>query len=84
VVYMDIRMPVMDGIEATIKLRAREGGSSRLPIIAVTADATRQVQARCREVGMDAFLAKPLTLNSLTTVTENAMQAVDQRDPVLA
>ena len=77
-------MPVMNGFEATMKIRALEGVDGHLPIIAVTADATQGVQDRCREVGMDAFLAKPLTLSSLTAVTENAMQAAKQPEPVLA
>ncbi len=83
VVFMDIRMPVMNGYEATLKIRAQETGSSRLPIIAVTADATGQVQERCREVGMDGFLAKPLTLDSLAATTEAVLQKAARPAPAL-
>ncbi len=64
-VFMDIRMPIMNGYEATLKIRSQESVDEHVPIIAVTADATRQVEQRCEEVGMDAFLAKPLTVAGL-------------------
>jgi len=80
-VFMDIRMPVMNGYEAALKIRAGESGESHLPIIAVTADATPQVEHRCREVGMDAFLAKPLTLDTLAATTEAVMQTTGWSEP---
>ncbi len=86
VVYMDIRMPVMNGFEAAMKIRAAEDEAARVPIIAVTADATEQVRERCREVGMNAFLAKPLTLKSLTAVTESVLETAGctEPEPVMA
>ncbi len=77
-ILMDIRMPVMNGYEATLKIRSGEGEVMHTPIIAVTADTTPHVQQRCREVGMDAFLAKPLTLDSLTATIEAVMQTVNR------
>jgi len=58
-VLMDCQMPVMDGYEAT--QRIREMGEYRsLPIIAVTANVSEEDRQRCRDSGMDDFLAKPI------------------------
>lgn len=59
-ILMDIRMPVMNGYDATKKIRAMEREDSSLPIIAMTADAFSDDARRCMECGMDAHLAKPL------------------------
>jgi len=60
-VFMDCQMPVMDGYEATRRIRARTGPTGRLPIIAVTANTLPADRALCQEVGMDDFIAKPFT-----------------------
>lgn len=66
-VLMDCRMPIMDGFDATQRIRLWESqsGHDRLPIIAVTANAFLEDQERCMAVGMDDFLAKPVSLNDL-------------------
>jgi len=58
-VLMDCRMPEMDGYDATALIRAREG-ARRTPIIALTANDSDDDRQRCVDVGMDAFVAKPL------------------------
>lgn len=61
-ILMDIQMPEMNGIEATLairKLEAEEGKGAHIPIIAVTAFAMEQDKRNCMEAGMDDFLAKP-------------------------
>ena len=58
-IVMDIMMPVMDGLEATRRIRALPG-LAKLPIIVVTASPTPQDQARCLAAGADAFVAKPI------------------------
>ena len=70
VILMDVQMPVLDGYEATRQIRAWETLQSRkpLPIIAVTADAFVEDQTRCRDAGMDDFLAKPIKLSALADV----------------
>jgi CheY-like chemotaxis protein len=57
----------MDGLETTRLLRhkERERGRQRRPIIALTANAMAGDEQRCREAGMDGYLAKPITIEAL-------------------
>ncbi len=66
-VLMDCMMPDMDGFEATRRIRRREAELSlaRLPIVALTANATSDDVARCMEAGMDDFLSKPYSTRAL-------------------
>jgi two-component system sensor histidine kinase RpfC len=59
-VLMDINMPVMDGIEATKLYRFASLGRERVPILALTADATSEARARCLDAGMDGCVTKPI------------------------
>ena len=66
VVYLDCRMPVMDGFACIAALRAQEAGSTRhQPVVALTANAYPEDRARCLAAGMDGFLAKPLAERTL-------------------
>ncbi|KDB04347.1 hypothetical protein U879_07285 [Defluviimonas sp. 20V17] len=67
VIFMDCRMPIMDGYQATAELRKlmASGTLKRAPIIAVTANALKGDRERCLEAGMDGFLTKPLMINDL-------------------
>jgi signal transduction histidine kinase/HPt (histidine-containing phosphotransfer) domain-containing protein/ActR/RegA family two-component response regulator len=67
VVLADMHMPRLDGYGLTAEIRAREAASrvSRTPIVAVTANATRGEEEHCLAGGMDAYLAKPVTLEGL-------------------
>ena len=64
VVLMDLQMPVLDGLEATRRLRERPEFDA-LPVIAVTAHALADEQARCRAAGMQDHVAKPLDIATL-------------------
>ncbi len=66
-VLMDCQMPVMDGFEATRRIRQWEGETGRqpLPIVALTAGAFAEDRVRCQEAGMDAFMAKPVNMGEL-------------------
>jgi CheY-like chemotaxis protein len=60
-VFMDVQMPEIDGIEATIAIREKEKTTgTHVPVIALTAHAMKGDQQRCLEAGMDAYLSKPV------------------------
>jgi CheY-like chemotaxis protein/HPt (histidine-containing phosphotransfer) domain-containing protein len=59
-IFMDMRMPRMDGLEATRVIRALSGARGALPIIALTANAFADDVKACRDAGMDDFVAKPI------------------------
>lgn len=67
VVLMDVNMPVLNGLDATRRIRElqRAGRIAPFPIVAATADNDPRNVGRCREVGMDGFLCKPLNLQAL-------------------
>ena len=64
-VLMDIRMPVMNGYEATRVIRGMNRKDSDIPIIAMTADAFAEDVAKAKEAGMNGHVSKPLDVNSL-------------------
>jgi two-component system sensor histidine kinase/response regulator len=68
-VLMDIQMPGMDGAEATRRIRERERGGD-VPVIAMTANAMKEDEERCRSAGMDDYVAKPVKLETLATVLD--------------
>ncbi len=67
-VLMDCQMPAMDGYEATVQIRASSNSQSGIPIIALTANVLLEDQQNCIAAGMDAFLAKPVTISALVAM----------------
>jgi len=65
---MDIRMPIMDGYEATEAIRAMDRPDASLPIIAMTADAYSDDIQRCLSHGMNAHVAKPIDIGEVTRI----------------
>jgi CheY-like chemotaxis protein len=69
-ILMDLRMPDLDGLAATREIRAREQAAqiSRVPVIALTANSSRDDINACEAAGMDGFLSKPFTDEALIRV----------------
>jgi signal transduction histidine kinase/AmiR/NasT family two-component response regulator len=80
-IVMDVRMPEMNGREATRLLRSQPGPNRHVPVIAVTADSEAQDIEACREAGMNWFLAKPIDPAKLI---ETAIQALDEAEQARA
>lgn len=73
----DLQMPEMDGYQLTAAIRQSEQGTRRAPIIALTANVFKGEADRCRLLGMDDYLGKPLQLADLKTRLEKWLPAVD-------
>jgi two-component system sensor histidine kinase RpfC len=71
IALMDVNMPVLNGIEATKLHRFASLGKQRLPIVALTADATPETKQRCEEAGMDACVIKPIEPARLLNIVES-------------
>ncbi len=67
-VLMDMMMPVMDGIEATQRIRSAEQPGQHLPIVAMTANAMQNDRERCLKAGMDDFISKPIMQSELQRI----------------
>ena len=66
-IFMDIDMPEMDGLEATQAIRESEGDDAidKAEIVAVTANVSNETRLRCRRVGMNGYLEKPITAEAI-------------------
>ena len=74
-VFMDLQMPIMDGLQATKKIRSF---LPEIPIIALTADAISDASKRCFDVGMNDFLTKPLRRKILSEKLNEYLSSSDQ------
>jgi CheY-like chemotaxis protein len=79
-VLMDCEMPEMNGYEATQEIRRQEQSTTNhLPIIALTGHASSEDEQKCREVGMDDVVTKPITLPTLRAKIERLLAQPDSR-----
>jgi signal transduction histidine kinase/ActR/RegA family two-component response regulator/HPt (histidine-containing phosphotransfer) domain-containing protein len=77
VVLMDVRMPEMDGLEATRRIRALPGARGRVPVLALTAQAFTEQIAECRAAGMNGHLVKPFDAEALLAAVLRACAAAE-------
>jgi two-component system, sensor histidine kinase and response regulator len=76
VILMDVQMPVMDGLEATTAIRKHEAAAGgRAPIIGMTAHAVRGYRELCLQIGMDAYVSKPIRAEDLFQTIEAVAHA---------
>ena len=78
-VLMDVHMPVMDGLDATRAIRGLGGGVGRIPIIALTANVSREQVQACLEAGMNGHLAKPIDVNQMARTLSDWLNADEAR-----
>jgi signal transduction histidine kinase/DNA-binding response OmpR family regulator len=71
IILMDMQMPVMDGIEATKRIRAGDGKSKLSPVVAMTANASDDDTRKCIDAGMDGFQSKPISMEKLRRIVQS-------------
>lgn len=74
IVFMDCQMPVLDGLEATRRIRASGKQYSNVPIVALTASAVEGDEQVCMDAGMDAYLAKPVRMQQIMALIKRFSQ----------
>ena len=67
-IFMDIHMPELDGLETTKIIRKMENGKQNIPIIAITADAMKGDKEKCLSVGMNDYITKPFQKNDIISI----------------
>ena len=78
IVLMDVHMPVMDGLEATRRIRRLAGPVARIPIVAMTANAMKSDEEACQAAGMNDFVSKPFKADQfVTALLRVLLQAAD-------
>jgi CheY-like chemotaxis protein len=81
-ILIDCQMPDMDGLAAAAEIRRHESPDNRTFIVALTADVSPEQRARCRDAGMDDFLAKPLRMQTLAELLNRQLRR--SREPLPA
>jgi CheY-like chemotaxis protein len=84
IIFMDIQMPIMSGVEATKKILEyeRENGKKHIPIVALTANAIQGDKEKYLASGMDRYIQKPIDVDELTAILEEYFPLNDIRDTI--
>ena len=77
----DLQMPTMDGYELVGAIRHEEGADRHLPIVAMTANALKSEELRCKAAGMDDYLTKPVVLHQFQAMLEKWLPIPTQDEP---
>jgi len=83
IIFMDIYLPGIDGVETTRRLRRIEDGGRNTPVVAMTSDSTEDRRTACNEVGMNGFLTKPVSKEKLQKTLDkwcNYFAEIQERD----
>jgi signal transduction histidine kinase/DNA-binding response OmpR family regulator len=80
-ILMDVHMPIMDGLEASRRIRAMDGAAGSVPIVAMSASAMSTDRDACLEAGMNDFVSKPFDLDGLLTVVARYVSHSDDAGP---
>ena len=81
-VFMDVQMPIMDGLEAAMAIR--KAGFRELPIVAMTANAFQSDKDQCLEAGMDEFLSKPIRRKEVLEQIQKYVLDRPRTNPLIA
>ncbi len=84
IVLMDLHMPLLDGAEAAQAIRRLPGERAQVPIVALTADAFPETRQRCLALGMNGFLAKPMSAAQLAAVLQPFVRQAHAAGPAEA
>ncbi|MCB0328408.1 MAG: response regulator [Bdellovibrionales bacterium] len=79
-ILMDVQMPVMDGLEATRRIRRMSGEKGKVPILGVSAHAFREIQERSVSTGMTGYLTKPFKKKDLLESISKVMKEKSLKD----
>ena len=74
-VFMDMQMPVMDGVEAARRIRASERADSSVPIYAMTANTFASDRRQCMDAGMTGFISKPVDIEGVAAMLHKSLRA---------
>ncbi|WP_054956884.1 response regulator [Paenibacillus dakarensis] len=80
IIFMDLQMPVMDGLEATGLIREQEPHGKRSVIVAMTANVMGDIQTRCLEAGMDDYISKPVKIDDIKQLLSKYAPAVSHEN----
>ncbi|MDH5682287.1 MAG: response regulator, partial [Spirochaetota bacterium] len=82
-ILMDVQMPVLNGLEATIRIRKKESNTGKhIPIVALTAYAMKGDREACLKAGMDDYLSKPIKAKELFNIIENISDTIQDTTPI--
>jgi signal transduction histidine kinase/PAS domain-containing protein/ActR/RegA family two-component response regulator len=81
IIFMDLQMPIMDGIETTQRIKELKSDKRNVPIVALTANASPKVRNQVLEMGMKGYITKPFNPDELIAIVHKLLQASPHKKP---